>query len=538
VLSAALAAGALVLRTASGAAPPALVQATLEAALLLGAGQSTLATGVSASAAALLKGVLQTMLLARLKTTAAVILLVVALGIGVASVCYGPLASAQDRSAPNPSDAKAGGRPVDPARLERLIGQLGSARFAEREAAARELESIGPPALEALRKAGTNPDAEIRRRAASLIPAIEQRAEIDSLVQATRVHLAFQRAPLAGAVAEFARTSGLPVRLADSQDSQAGRTVTLDTGDTTWWEACDAFCRAAHLVPVRDAFAVQAKDAVFRSPVGHNVGMTLTNGASEALATDYAGAFRIQALPPLTWTDGAPQSDDAFRLVLNVWPEPKLHWQTVQDLRIDRAVDDAGQALRPRGEVKIHPGEGIGEYVAVRLGKGEKPARSLDELAGRVSLRVGAGPRTLAAVDDILQAAGRAAESPTGVYLKIVEVKQGADEVAVHLELCLPPEVIPARKPERLREADLIPGLTNQVYSGLVLLDSDGRAFPPTWNQTHFRPDANKGTPVVSSYTLAYRVRAGQGKPTKLVFYGMRTLPVEVPFRLRNIPLR
>jgi WD40 repeat protein len=58
------------------------------------------------------------------------------------------------------------------AEIDRLIGQLGNAKLAEREAGSRRLEEIGPLALEALRKAARSPDAEVRRRAGELVQII------------------------------------------------------------------------------------------------------------------------------------------------------------------------------------------------------------------------------------------------------------------------------------------------------------------------------------------------------------------------------
>jgi tetratricopeptide (TPR) repeat protein len=63
---------------------------------------------------------------------------------------------------------------ADPAVIERLIRQLGSASFPEREAATRHLEDIGTPALEALRKAAKeSADAEVRRRAEQLAEKLD-----------------------------------------------------------------------------------------------------------------------------------------------------------------------------------------------------------------------------------------------------------------------------------------------------------------------------------------------------------------------------
>jgi uncharacterized protein (TIGR03067 family) len=59
--------------------------------------------------------------------------------------------------------------------IDKLVRQLGSPKFDEREAAAGRLEALGEPALEALRKALRSEDPEVRRRARGLVDAIEGR---------------------------------------------------------------------------------------------------------------------------------------------------------------------------------------------------------------------------------------------------------------------------------------------------------------------------------------------------------------------------
>src|SRR5262245_53456070 len=57
-------------------------------------------------------------------------------------------------------------------RVDRLIKQLGHEQFKKREEASKQLEAIGEPALDALRKAASADDAEIRLRAERLVQAI------------------------------------------------------------------------------------------------------------------------------------------------------------------------------------------------------------------------------------------------------------------------------------------------------------------------------------------------------------------------------
>src|SRR5262249_1656760 len=72
---------------------------------------------------------------------------------------------------------------ADPAEkeIERLVEQLGSDVFQEREQASRRLEEIGKPALGALRKAMTGADPEVRRRAATIVGAIDDKVVKEEL---------------------------------------------------------------------------------------------------------------------------------------------------------------------------------------------------------------------------------------------------------------------------------------------------------------------------------------------------------------------
>jgi hypothetical protein len=56
-----------------------------------------------------------------------------------------------------------------PEEIERLVQQLGSQKFAEREGASAGLKRIGQPAVEALRRAASSTDPEVRWRARELL---------------------------------------------------------------------------------------------------------------------------------------------------------------------------------------------------------------------------------------------------------------------------------------------------------------------------------------------------------------------------------
>src|SRR5262245_10668624 len=109
----------------------------------------------------------------------------------------------------------------------RLITQLGSKQFAEREAASAALDALGEPALASLRKARTSEDAEISRRAEGLVARIERRVESARLLEPKRVRLVYQEARVLEALTDAARKTGLPLEFEGDRTPLARRTLTL-----------------------------------------------------------------------------------------------------------------------------------------------------------------------------------------------------------------------------------------------------------------------------------------------------------------------
>jgi uncharacterized protein (TIGR03067 family) len=66
-------------------------------------------------------------------------------------------------------------------RIATLIQQLGHKEFARREAASKELDAIGEPALDALRTAAADADAEVSRRARLVVKSVTARADLEKL---------------------------------------------------------------------------------------------------------------------------------------------------------------------------------------------------------------------------------------------------------------------------------------------------------------------------------------------------------------------
>ncbi|HEX4588599.1 MAG TPA: WD40 repeat domain-containing protein [Gemmataceae bacterium] len=123
-----------------------------------------------------------------------------------------------------PTQVPAPAGPPDTTEVERLIEQLGSPAFAEREAASKGLDAIGEPALERLQRAATDgKDPEIRRRAQALVQAIEKRVYAE--VRRWQAHTGFVKAVAISPDGKRALSGGLDgtVRLWDVESGKAVR---------------------------------------------------------------------------------------------------------------------------------------------------------------------------------------------------------------------------------------------------------------------------------------------------------------------------
>jgi hypothetical protein len=105
----------------------------------------------------------------------------------ILGLCLGGPASGADEPPQQPrNDSRV--QPSDRASIERLIHQLGSSKFAEREEATKQLKRLGKPAEVLLREAARkDPDLEVRRRAAQLVDVRRADPLIELLKEATRL---------------------------------------------------------------------------------------------------------------------------------------------------------------------------------------------------------------------------------------------------------------------------------------------------------------------------------------------------------------
>jgi hypothetical protein len=469
---------------------------------------------------------------------------------------------------------------ADPAAVTKLVGQLGSNRYDEREAACQALEALGPAALDGLRKAVASRDEETRRRAIDLVQRIEKRLESARLIQPKLVHLVYKDTPLTEAVQDMVRKSGFQIQLEGDQTKFAKRMITLDTGEVTFWQAVDQFCQKAGLVE-RGSVALP-ESPVNPVPIGNEIFLSslyvgppptmplvLMDGKSQSLPTHYAGAMRIRILPRVapsaaSANDGSPvnQSSVGRLLTVEVSPEPTLGLQNILSVSVDKVLDENGSELKNPLPYISEPVD----YGAVRWARGlaNSPdnGRSGQDLSKRVPIRlhvpdgmkklkeirgfVGAEVLTphepLITVEDILYAANKTVAGKDGGALKVIEVKRDdKGQVTLRVTVEKPPP----------RQAAFPPGM------GIVFLDGGGlNGDPPSPDVAvgaivqflSLVDDKNQAFKLIAAedqaldaqtneYRLTYQPPTGAPKPAKLVYSGRRQTTIDVPFVLKDILL-
>lgn len=594
---------------------------------------------------------------------------------------------------------------ADPERIAKLIDKLSSGRFAEREKAHKALDEIGLPALAALRKAAAeSKDPEAKRRAGELAAKLEKQALAAKVLAPSRLRLVYKDTPLKEAVEDFKKKSGYDLALHDPDKKLQDRKVTLDTGETTFWQAFDQFCARAGLVEagaedllqqplvppgavpgalpgVRPLPAIRlqparqlrlrpappaakpappadkevrlekgaarlagtaeekpadkpakgqgapaapavapppplppAPPAVQPAPVRGRVlrlrparqgglvpampsgQIVLKDGKAKELPTDYSGAVRFQAMDDVRMLGGSLPGE--VLVGLRVSPEPKLRWQRLAAVRVDKAVDDQGQSLTPVmgdtappaaavpfavvgggfGGRAVFPGyAGPHQLVPVRLKKGDKVAKTIEELKGSLSAEVLTEPEVVLSADNILKAAGKTFKGTGSGSIKVngveengqqltlkVEVEQPADVVpagqnnvggwgggfpggGIQVLPAVPPQALPVLPPGAFQvqvqqvqvapvQVQIVggPGFVVGSGGGLELHDDKGNVIP--YGITNMVMRAAPGGAFTVEQHLTFQLPKGQ-KPARLVFKGSKRVTVDIPFALKNVPI-
>jgi hypothetical protein len=255
-------------------------------------------------------------------------------------------------------------------------------------------------------------------------------------------------------------------------------------------------------------------------------------------------------------------------------------------LRIDKAVDDQGQTLaevtNPRAGTEANYNgvtnvqfvasdrgmdlfRGPDSYTTLRLKKGEKPAKALKELKGKLTAEVLGPVKPIITVDDLLKSGGKTFKGNIGGSLELLEVAKGDDDqITVKLALdppsdgraavanggvaaraalpaaagAVPPPPLPAAKlpplPPAVAGGAIALGFPTNSHEGEIsLVDAQGQPVQPTRHTLSFR-GGDKGFTHMHEFTI--RLPKDDEK-IKLVFSSRRPGTIDVPFTLKDVPL-
>ncbi|MGL4549646.1 MAG: hypothetical protein ACRC33_00550, partial [Gemmataceae bacterium] len=424
---------------------------------------------------------------------------------------------------------------VDPGRIDKLIEDLGSDAFKDREDATKALEAAGEPALEKLRKAAKSDDAEVRKRATGLVAKIEYRTATARVLRPREVHLVYKDTPLKDALDDFAKQSGYPLALIDPDGRLAGKKVTLDTGKTTFWDAMERFTAAAGLVEAAPG-AAAAPAAMPGAPAGFGgaappallerlkkaikerdealdkrlkeldkrgaapapiapraaalaavlaevkVGgaggvadvapaavtpsrtgqITLIPGTAERRPADTRTSVRVRVAGGAAFAPGGK----TFALTLQASPEPRLRWQQLVSVTVEKATDDNDQTLTARpaalpafggGVMRGGPGmpgvgggmpvftlDGMNPSFTVTLEKGAKESKKLKVLEGSLTARFLGEAQACVVVKDVMKSAGTTVRGEKGGAIAVETVSTAPDgTVQIGLAFDPPADVVP-----------------------------------------------------------------------------------------------
>src|SRR5437667_112635 len=126
---------------------------------------------------------------------------------------------------PVPETKDKDNKDVNPKRIESLVKQLGAQLFRDREAAEKELEAIGAPVVDYLRRTMKDAEPEVSRRAAEIIRRLDEKAVTANILAPKKVKLSLKDVTVLEAVAELRRQSGYVVQVEGDQTALANRKI-------------------------------------------------------------------------------------------------------------------------------------------------------------------------------------------------------------------------------------------------------------------------------------------------------------------------
>jgi hypothetical protein len=435
-----------------------------------------------------------------------------------------------------------------------LIDQLGSVRYADREAAARALERLGKEALPALHLGSDSRDMEIRTRAAAILRKIEG----SLLSQPTMVRLDFHDTPLPEVVARLSQQTGMKISLFPENLPRwkAQRVSLREPEPIPFWKAVDRLCFVASLQNDLELHGVASggearlslTDRMTRpvQPVSdhgpfrvglvglefqRHVGFAIVIPPSPRNPAQPHGGEGAEFAPPRPRAVTSVQCSVQFQLMA----EPRLGVSQSGPLRIIEARDDLGNSLAGGGRGDTMPARDttyLGGtcssvlHLRASLDRPEHPGRSIKTLRGEVPLRV-AARRPDPLIVPLAGAAGKTFQQGD-LQLTVHQVRSDPDDRRRQIELSVrlgrhesspPAEELSAQDPS---------SRLDPTQHNIEIVDSQDHVL--SWFQTSVDAESSRITLTMTGPSRA-------AEPKELRYYRLSEAMVSVPFCFRDVPM-
>ena len=427
-----------------------------------------------------------------------------------------------------------------------LVGQLGSARYPDRERAAANLMRLGKVAMPALRAAKSAKDLEIRTRATAILGRIEG----SLLVESTPIDLDFRDVKIADVLRTINARTGLSLTAAsDGDPGWAERRFSLDPGTSLpFWKAIDTLCEAgqAHYVLGGPKSLGQGASA-----------FSIEEGIEPPLGPiSDAGPFRVQlagvhhlsevqlsqprpGMAPLRVVIGPPRgtapASRQFYLQLLVASEPQLAIAQNGPVRVTEAFDEEGRSMtspaRPGGIQHSSGYFGMNPSPLLRLrvdlARLEGAGRRIKRVRGTIPVAV-ATRKPDPMVIPLDRPPGQTSRDDE-VALTVRDVKPGREGGPATIELTIRNAGRTVTQAE-LFEGDVVPYRPESPQQQIEIFDAQGRPLP-------WFPKGSLYNGEETRLTMTVLPVEGSGPPASLRHHGMIRGSTEIPFEFRDIPM-
>jgi hypothetical protein len=197
------------------------------------------------------------------------------------------------------------------------------------------------------------------------------------------------------------------------------------------------------------------------------------------------------------------------------------------------------------------PNESNPHLIPACLHVGGQSSKAVKELHGIVTIQVQTPLQPLLTVDNVLKSAGKEVQGEHGGLLKVTEIKREKNgQLNLKVRVEAPPqegdgEMMPLNRGRRFGRAIMMWRMA-QMMGGempdLRLLDAKGQPWkrveePPQTVNRGFVVAPGAGAASGQEWEPKFQPGVGQAEAARLVYMGRRTLVLDVPFVLRDVPL-